>query len=289
MLVLALQTLSPALWLRRDALTLRHAPLHGQPLVEVVLSRDLSAVLGWLGLGGDKMREWEEGFEGYEDVYRWITDVRTGNNIEEWNGKGDRSRARDEDKEAPVLKGAWETVREYGLEGMRVDWKRFHTRVDGLEDFIKWLRQQPASVSGMALTDAGPSDEEECPSEDDKLSASSLKHIPPLPIPIAPSTDPEHPTRLDAAATAALAHFSETHTYERHLRARQEEALAIVARQRRRAENKEREAQRKREVEARRARETENGTVDGAGSTVGTSSPESLAAAAAAAVPTAEP
>lgn len=224
MLVLALQTLSPALWLRRDALTLRHAPLYGHPLIEVVLSRDLSAILSWLGLDEGKMREWEEGFDGYEDVYRWITGVKNGT----------------------VLSKAWDMVRTHGLNGMRgVDWKRFHTRVDGLDGFIQWLRTEQRPVGGSRSRPTDPVDGGE--TMEDKDGAT------PLSAPLAPSTDPEHPTPLDGNATAALAHFAETHTYDRLLAARQDDARAILGRQQRRAANRERQAQMQVKAAARRA------------------------------------
>ena len=82
----------------------------------------------WLGLDLDR---WEKGFDSKEELYEWLASVRKGS----------------------VLEQGWEVVRQEGLDRMRVDWKRFHTRLDGLPDFIEWLRsnKQGAVIGQCAL------------------------------------------------------------------------------------------------------------------------------------------
>lgn len=74
----------------------------------------------WLGLDLDR---WELGFDSKEELYGWLANVREGS----------------------VLEQGWEVVRQEGLGRMIVDWKRFHTRVDGLPDYIEWLRSKKTS------------------------------------------------------------------------------------------------------------------------------------------------
>jgi hypothetical protein len=109
-------------------LTLRHSPLAGYPLIDITLSADFDAVMHWLGLDLDR---WEHGYDSKEELYEWLASVREGS----------------------VLEQGWEVVRQEGLGRMRVDWKRFHTRVDGLPDFIEWLRsnKQGAVIGQCAL------------------------------------------------------------------------------------------------------------------------------------------
>lgn len=177
----------------------------------------MAQVFNWLGLDEGRLDKWEEGFETYEEVYRWITDV----------------------KEGGVLNEAWEMVRVYGLEGMKVDWKRFHTRVDGLDGFVAWLRR----------TDDFPNPDE---STLQSTASSSSVQPPHSMSPLPPSADPEQPTPLDRHAQSALSHFDETHTYARLLQPRQDEARAIVQRQKQRRVNQEKDKKRQEEAKERK-------------------------------------
>jgi hypothetical protein len=102
--------------------------LAGYPLIDITLSQDYDAVMGLVGLDMDR---WEKGFDNKEELYKWLVDV----------------------KEGSVLEQGWKVVKEHGLGRMGVGWKRFHTRVDGLPEFIEWMRVnrvEPGSVEGMS-------------------------------------------------------------------------------------------------------------------------------------------
>lgn len=115
LLVLACQALSPSLWFKRKSLCLRHRPFSGHPIIQITLIDDQDELWEWLGLD---MAVWHAGFDNYVAIYRWITTNPAGS----------------------ALVDAWNRVAAGTMDGVRIEYKRFHTRIDGVPEFIAWLK-----------------------------------------------------------------------------------------------------------------------------------------------------
>lgn len=126
---------------------MRHQPFWGQSTIEIPLLADKQELYQWLGLD---LSIWEEGFEDYQAIYKWITTNPAG----------------------AALEKAWKRVAEGKMDGIEVGYKRFHTRIDGVPGFIEWLKSTHAASKTQSTT--GVLDQTGVSSTSNPASRSSL-------------------------------------------------------------------------------------------------------------------
>lgn len=85
-----------------------------------MLIEDREELYAWLGLD---MRIWDAGFTDYESIYRWITTNPAGS----------------------ALENAWNRVAAGRMDGVKLEYTKFHTREDGIAEFIAWLKAERRS------------------------------------------------------------------------------------------------------------------------------------------------
>lgn len=218
-LVLAAQSLSPSLWLRRDSLNIRHRPFPSQPFVELELITDSDELYRWFGLD---ISTWYAGFTDYEAIYDWLVMVSP----------------------ASALSDAWDRIASGRMDNVKLEYKRFYTRVDGVPDFIAWLKRNwTARSSKHELETAAVSvtlskvDQSAIPFDEAKSSADTAGRIDTV-------TEPEVP--LDAFASRLLIDRGQAGRYAEMLDLRRREVEKIAAAQERKRTNRVRAAEQER-------------------------------------------